>query len=181
MDLKPRFTLEVYTAGLLVLSTLLTVLVGLLEPRLLWVLIPLLAVLVLVLFFLAGRLRRGLAWALQCESFENNSQVQLSLGATALPVALLSGKTLVWYNSAFRQRILADEDRLLAPVGKVLCGLDLHQCGEPAGQVLEHEGRKYNIFASVTSGCVDSRCCIWWTRPTCASGRRNTTPPARPI
>lgn len=61
MDLKPRFTLEVYTAGLLVLSTLLTVLVGLLEPRLLWVLIPLLAVLVLVLFFLAGRLRRGLA------------------------------------------------------------------------------------------------------------------------
>ena len=54
MDLKPRFTLEVYTAGLLVLSTLLTVLVGLLEPRLLWVLIPLLAVLVLVLFFCAG-------------------------------------------------------------------------------------------------------------------------------
>ena len=151
MDLKPRFTLEVYTAGLLVLSTLLTVLVGLLEPRLLWVLIPLLAVLVLVLFFLAGRLRRGLARALQCESFEN-SQVQLSLGTTALPVALLSGKTLVWYNSAFRQRILADEDRLLAPVGKVLCGLDLHQCSEPAGQVLEHEGRKYNIFASVTSG-----------------------------
>lgn len=72
MDLKPRFTLEVYTAGLLVLSTLLTVLVGLLEPRLLWVLIPLLAVLVLVLFFLAGRLRRGLARALQCESFENS-------------------------------------------------------------------------------------------------------------
>ena len=151
MDLKPRFTLEVYTAGLLILSTLLTVLVGLLEPRLLWVLIPLVAVLVLVLFFLAGRLRRGLARALQCDSFEN-SQVQLSLGATAMPVALLSGKTLVWYNSAFRQRILADEDRLLAPVGKVLCGLDLHQCGEPAGQVLEHEGRKYNIFASVTSG-----------------------------
>ena len=60
MDLKPRFTLEVYTAGLLVLSTLLTVLVGLLEPRLLWVLIPLLAVLVLVLFFLAGRCAGGL-------------------------------------------------------------------------------------------------------------------------
>ena len=134
MDLKPRFTLEIYTAGLLALSALLTVLVGLLEPRLLWVLIPLLAVLVMVLFFLAGRLRRGLARALQCESFEN-SQVQLSLGATALPVALLSGKTLVWYNNAFRQRILAGEDRLLAPVGKVLCGLDLNQCGEPAGQV----------------------------------------------
>lgn len=180
MDLKPRFTLEVYTAGLLVLSTLLTVLVGLLEPRLLWVLIPLLAVLVLVLFFLAGRLRRGLARALQCESFEN-SQVQLSLGATALPVALLSGKTLVWYNSAFRQRILADEDRLLAPVGKVLCGLDLHQCSEPAARCWSTRAANTIFLRRSPPGARHSRCCIWWTRPTCASGRRNTTPPARPI
>ena len=102
MDLKPRFTLEVYTAGLLVLSTLLTVLVGLLEPRLLWVLIPLLAVLVLVLFFLAGRLRRGLARALQCESFEN-SQVQLIFG-------FLSG-TFTRAFSFFRHKIRGEQKR----------------------------------------------------------------------
>ena len=151
MDLKPRFTMEVFTGGLVVLCALLAVLVGLLEPRLLWVLIPLAALVALAVLLLARRLRRGLARVLQCEKFEN-SQTQLSLGALTLPVALLSGKTLVWYNTPFRQRILADEDRLLAPVGKVLCGLDLHQCGEPAGQVLEHEGRKYNIFASATAG-----------------------------
>lgn len=151
MDLKPRFTLEVFAGGLVVLCALLAALVGLMKPRLLWVLIPLVALVALAVLLLARRMRRGLARVLQCESFEN-SQAQLSLGALALPVALLSGKTLVWYNTPFRQRILADEDRLLAPVGKVLCGLDLHQCGEPAGQVLEHEGRKYNIFASATAG-----------------------------
>ncbi len=147
MDRKPRFILEVYTIGLLALCVILTALLAVVEIRLLWVLVPLLALLALGLFFSGRSLRRTIARQARCADFEN-SPAQFTLGALPLPVALLRGKTLVWYNEPFLHLLLEDEERLLAPVNKVLPGLELRQCAEPSGQVLEHGGRKYNIFAS---------------------------------
>ena len=148
---KPHVTLEIYTAGLAVLSVLLTVLLAVVEPRILWLLIPLLAIVAAGLFLSARKLRRRIAGYIQCERFEN-SQAQMQLEKTPMPVALLSGKTMVWYNELFRHVLLEDEEALLTPINKILPGLELHQCATAAGQVLERGGRRYNIFAATTNG-----------------------------
>ena len=149
MDKKPRFTLETYTAALACLCLILTILLGVQQPKLLWLLIPILCILALA-FWLSGRyLRQAIARNVQCSVFDN-SPVQASLAQLPLPVILLRGKTVVWYNEPFRQCVLGGQDVLLSPVNKILPGLELHQCATSAGQVLEQGGKRYNLFASVS-------------------------------
>lgn len=151
MDPRPRFSLEVIVVGLLALCCVLTALLAVCEPRLLLVLLPLLAVLLLVLWLGGRRLRKSIAAYVTALPFED-SGLQVSLAALELPVALLSGKTLVWYNGAFRQGILAGGDALLQPVNRALPGLELRQCATAGGQNLEKAGRRYTIFASSIQG-----------------------------
>lgn len=151
MDPRPRFSLEVICAGLLALCCVLTALLAVFEPRLLLVLLPLAAVILLAMWLGGRRLRRGIAARLSAAPFEG-SELQASVAALELPVALLSGKTLVWYNARFRREILAGEDAVLQPVNRALPGLELRQCALPGGQSLERGGRRYTIFASSTKG-----------------------------
>ena len=148
---RPRLTLELVCAALLALCCVLSAVLAVLEPASLLVLVPAL-VLIAVALILGGRhIRRAVCRAVSCTKFEG-SELQLSLDSLHLPAALLSGKTMVWYNDAFRQRLLAGEDAFLQPVSRALPGLDLRQCAEEKGQNLERAGRRYTAFSAPGAG-----------------------------
>ena len=148
---RPRLTLELVCAALLALCCVLSAVLAVLEPASLLVLVPAL-VLIAVALILGGRhIRRTVCRAVSCTKFAG-SELQLSLDSLHLPAALLSGKTMVWYNDAFRQRLLAGEDAFLQPVSRALPGLDLRQCAEEKGQNLERAGRRYTAFSAPGAG-----------------------------
>ena len=141
MPKKPRLCLEVLVAGLLILSAALTLAIATERPVLL------LPVGILLLLIIAGlwaggaALRGRIARWLSGGVFEG-SEVQYTLAKLPVPVMLLSGKTLLWYNPPLRAALLGGQDSLLLPVSRVLPGLDLRACAAPAGQCLEQEGRR---------------------------------------
>lgn len=151
MPKKPRLCLEVLLAGLLILSAGLTLAIATERPVLL------LPVGILLLLVIAGlwaggaALRGRIARWLSGGVFEG-SEVQYTLAKMPMPVMLLSGKTLLWYNPPLRAALLGGEDSLLLPVSKVLPGLDLRACAAPAGQCLEQDGRRYTAYASTLAG-----------------------------
>lgn len=151
MPKKPRLCLEVLVAGLLILSAALTLAIATERPVLL------LPVGILLLLIIAGlwaggaALRGRIARWLSGGVFEG-SEVQYTLAKLPVPVMLLSGKTLLWYNPPLRAALLGGQDSLLLPVSRVLPGLDLRACAAPAGQCLEQEGRRYTAYASTVAG-----------------------------
>ena len=68
------------------------------------------------------QLRRWTAKWVAGGSFE--IQDQYSLESLSQPAALLSGETVLWYNSRFRTALLGGEDRLAGRAQKLLPGLD---------------------------------------------------------
>lgn len=138
-------------AGLLILSAGLTLAIATERPVLL------LPVGILLLLIIAGlwaggaALRGRIARWLSGGVFEG-SEVQYTLARLPLPVMLLSGKTLLWYNPPLRAALLGDQDALLLPASRVLPGLDLRACAQPAGQCLEQDGRRYTAYASTVAG-----------------------------
>ena len=72
------------------------------------------------------QLRRWTAKWVAGGSFEN-SRTQYSLESLSQPAALLSGETVLWYNSRFRTALLGGEDRLAGRAQKLLPGLDTAQ------------------------------------------------------
>mgnify|MGYP002801111947 CR=1 FL=1 len=148
---RPRLTLELICAALLALCCVLGAVLALLRPVALLALVPALAIIAAALILGGRRLRRSVCRAVTCARFEG-SELQLDLGALRLPAALLCGKTLVWYNEAFKARLLAGEDAFLQPVSRVLPGLDLRQCAEEKGQNLERAGRRYTAFSAPGPG-----------------------------
>ena len=121
MKRKPRWTLEMLTASLAVLCGLL-LLVLLVQRPTAW---PLLAVLVVLWGIGATLFRCKLrSWVVRWTSgttFEK-SKVQFSLEPLSQPAALLSGETVLWYNSQFRTRLLGGQDVLASRVQKLLPG-----------------------------------------------------------
>ena len=109
------------TASLAVLCGLL-LLVLLVQRPTAW---PLLAVLVVLWGIGATLFRCKLrSWVVRWTSgttFEK-SKVQFSLEPLSQPAALLSGETVLWYNSQFRTRLLGGQDVLASRVQKLLPG-----------------------------------------------------------
>ena len=105
MKRKPRWTLEMLTASLAVLCGLL-LLALLVQRPMAW---PLLAVLVVLWGIGATLFRCKLrSWVVRWTSgttFEK-SKVQFSLEPLSQPAALLSGETVLWYNTEFRTRLM---------------------------------------------------------------------------
>ena len=101
MKQKPRWTLEMLIAALAVLCALLTLALLVQRPAG-W---PALAVLVVLwgigICVFRYQLRRWTAKWVAGGSFEN-SRTQYSLESLSQPAALLSGETVLWYNSRFR-------------------------------------------------------------------------------
>ena len=102
-------------------------------------------------FVFRYQLRRWSAKWVAGGSFEN-SKTQYSLESLSQPAALLSGEVVLWYNSPFRQRILAGEDRALSRIQKLLPGLDLQKAREEAGQPLNLADGVWNVHSSTVPG-----------------------------
>jgi c-di-AMP phosphodiesterase-like protein len=155
MKQKPRWTLEILTGALAVLCGLLF-LVLLVQRPAGW---PVLAVLVVLWGIGMGlfryRLRSWLARWVTGGSFEN-SKTQYSLESLSQPAAVLSGETVLWYNTAFRQRLLGGEDRLASRAQKLLPGLDLQLCRTADGQQLNLADGVWSIHSSTVPGQSES-------------------------
>ena len=108
MKRKPRWTLEMLTASLAVLCGLL-LLVLLVQRPTAWLLLAVLVVLWGIgATLFRCKLRRWVVRWTSGTTFEK-SKVQFSLEPLSQPAALLSGETVLWYNTAFRQRLLGGE------------------------------------------------------------------------
>ena len=155
MKRKPRWTLEILTGALAVLCGLLF-LVLLVQRPAGW---PVLAVLVVLWGIGMGlfryRLRSWLARWVTGGSFEN-SKTQYSLESLSQPAAVLSGETVLWYNTAFRQRLLGGGDRLASRAQKLLPGLDLQLCRTADGQQLNLADGVWSIHSSTVPGQSES-------------------------
>lgn len=144
---KPRGELEILLIVLGVLCLGLGAALAVQQPVLLLGVLLLAAVAGVLLALWGGGLRSAIARYLSGDVFEGSS-VQFSLAGLPNPVLLLGGKTVLWYNDAFRQALLDDEDYVLQPVSRVLPGLELHSACQPGGQSLECKGCRWWVFSS---------------------------------
>ena len=151
MGRKTWLTLEILVAGLLLLCAGQALLLSTIHIEWLIPVVFLLLLIVLGLWFGASWLRTRIAHYLSGDVFEK-SRVQFSLAQLPIPVVMLSGKTVLWYNSAALEHVLKGKDAVLQPVNRVLPGLELRQCTQPEGQSMERDGRRYTVFASVMQG-----------------------------
>ena len=139
------------TAALAVLCALL-VLVLLVQRPAIW---PVLVVLAVLWFALFGVFRyRVRSWVARwvCGGSFEKSKTQFSLEPLSQPAALLSGETVLWYNSQFRTRLLGGQDMLTSRVQKVLPGLDLQQCRTQQGQLLTLADGFWSVHSSTVPG-----------------------------
>ena len=147
MKQKPRWTLEMFTAGFALLAALFALALLMVQPAAWPVLLALLVICTVLLVLTRYRVRRWAARWVTGTSFEN-SKTKYSLASLSQPAALLSGDTVVWYNIPFRDRVLNGADQLAGRVNKILPGLELAQCGGPDGQVLACVSGVWRIHAS---------------------------------
>ena len=155
MNKKPRWTLEMLTVSLAILCGLLVLALLAARPAV-W---PVL--LVLVVFWGIGvvvfrcQLRSWVTrWV--CGGDFGKSKAKFSLEPLSQPAAILSGETVLWYNTAFRERILKGEDLLMSRAQKVLPGLDLQVARTPEGQQLNLAEGVWNVHSSTVPGNAES-------------------------
>ena len=153
MKRKPRWTLEMLTASLAVLCGLL-LLVLLVQRPTAWLLLAVLVVLWGIgATLFRCKLRRWVVRWTSGTTFEK-SKVQFSLEPLSQPAALLSGETVLWYNSQFRTRLLGGQDVLASRVQKLLPGLDLQLCRKREGQLLPLADGYWSVHSSGMSSSV---------------------------
>ena len=155
MKRKPRWTLEMLTASLAVLCGLL-LLVLLVQRPTAWLLLAVLVVLWGIgATLFRCKLRRWVVRWTSGTTFEK-SKVQFSLEPLSQPAALLSGETVLWYNSQFRTRLLGGQDVLASRVQKLLPGLDLQLCRKREGQLLTLADGYWSVHSSTVPGEAES-------------------------
>lgn len=81
-----------------------------------------------------------------------DSNTQHSLEQLRLPVLVLSGDTVLWYNEAFSKEVLAGDDICFAPVETLLPGFDRRQVSDAHGQNLTVDTTRYTVYGGGTPG-----------------------------
>ncbi|MFV0351666.1 MAG: DHH family phosphoesterase [Oscillospiraceae bacterium] len=94
-----------------------------------------------------ARLRKWLRRILNSKGTVDGAE-QGGLAQLNIPVMVVSGKQVVWYNQTFRKQITGGDDIVLLPVNKVVPGLDLNASGTAQGQDLEVGGALYTAYSS---------------------------------
>lgn len=84
-------------------------------------------------------------------SGKQSARQQLSFENLAVPVAIINKGSIVWYNNAFRTKILDDADCYLTPLEKVVPGLKVADASARSGLSLPVNNREYTIFSSASS------------------------------
>ena len=135
---------------ILTLGVACAVLAGMLaavKPMLLLVVVPVLAVMGLLLFWNVNALRKRMAKLLH----GSGEKAQSTFASLALPVVVVSGGSIVWYNDAFSQDVLGGGDACLVPAGRVMPGLDEKKAAAKEGQPLRFGGRRWTVYGSRAS------------------------------
>lgn len=135
---------------ILTLGAACAVLAGMLaavKPMLLIVVVPVLAVMGLLLFWNVKALRRRMAKLLH----GSGEKAQSTFASLAMPVVVVSGGSIVWYNDAFSQDVLGGGDACLVPAGRVMPGLDEKKAAAKEGQPLRFGGRRWTVYGSRAS------------------------------
>ena len=78
-----------------------------------------------------------------------------SFAALGMPVLILSGDVIIWYNEAFRKEILGGDEACLEAIRKRVPAFDRALTSEPMGQNLENGGRRYTVYGSAAEGESD--------------------------
>ena len=146
---KKLITVDLIVAILAVFCVGLTLTLGLVNPWLLLIAAGILALIAVIMLLNIKRLRRAIAHLLHGSGYED-SATQHSLTNFKVPVLVLSGKSIVWYNEAFSSGVLTDREYYLESVYKALPGFDPEKVVRPSGQWLEAEGRSFTVFGSGT-------------------------------
>ncbi len=108
-------------------------------------------IMAILVFVNIRRLRRFVADNLCGRRFAD-SKLQYSLAELPIPVMLLNGKTIVWYNELFRDQVLGGVDAVQPAVERFLPGFDLAVCARPHGQDLAANGSRFTAYASPAHG-----------------------------
>ena len=151
MKQKPRWSLEMLTISLALLCALLVIVLLIQRPKAWGILLALVVLWGVCTWLFRFQLRRWVNRWIRGTTFEN-SKTQFSLEQLSQPTAMLSGDTVLWYNEAFRTRILGGADLLASRVQKVLPGLDLQLCREQSGQLLTLADGFWNVHSSTVPG-----------------------------
>jgi len=165
MKKKPRLTLEIFTAAFAALCLISTTVAAVVQPKALWVLLVLVVVCMAAAVVFVRRLRAVIAEWLHGSTFDS-SKMKLTLEKLATPALLLSGKTVLWYNTAFRAQLLGGEEFLLGSVAKVLPGLDLRISSREEGQLIRQTDRYWRVFTSTVEDGGENLSIVYLTEET---------------
>ena len=116
-------TIDIALALLAVACVALAVLLALVSPTLLLIAAAILVVAAVVLVLNVRRLRRAIARLLNGVS-HSESATQASLANLSMPVLILSGKSIVWYNDAFLNEVMDGQETCLQSIYRVMPGFD---------------------------------------------------------
>lgn len=147
MKNKLRLDTAAIVALLILCCVALAVPVALYAPY--WLLAPVivLAAAIILIAVNRRRVRAFIAQNLSGNVF-GGSKVQYSLAQLPLPVCLMSGNSVLWYNSYFKDSVLGGSDAVLMPVDKLLPGIDMAVCSRPHGQDITTNGIRFTAYAS---------------------------------
>lgn len=148
------------------------------NPR--WLLAPALLVVFALVVAVLGirRLRRFVADMLCGTNFEG-SKTQYSLADFSIPTALITEGSVVWYNPAFREQILAGQDALLAAPDRLMTGIDLSVCARAHGQDLTIDETATRPMPQPAAAAKRAHCCFWSTIRSTKTRWMNTLPAVR--
>lgn len=82
---------------------------------------------------------------------KQSARQQLSLENLHVPVAIINKGSVVWYNTAFRSRILGDKDYYLAPLSKIVPNLIVENSANEKGSSIIVDNREYTVYSASAS------------------------------
>ena len=151
---KRLLTVDFMLLVLGIACVLLSVALVIVRPRALIAVGIVLVVVFTVVAWNIRKIRRLVARVLHGSANEAGAG-QAALVNLQMPVAVLSGKNIVWYNDCFFSQILSEKEAYLLPVQRVAPGLDLAQCKSESGQSLDISGQKYTCFGVAAGSSAD--------------------------
>ena len=77
-----------------------------------------------------------------------SSAAQGSFAAMSVPVVILTGGSVAWYNDAFRDDVMGGRDVCLLPMSKVVPAFMPALAKEKTGQNIEFGGQRYSVYGS---------------------------------
>lgn len=122
----------------------LALLLAITSPPMLLVALIVMAIVAVVLVLNVHRMRKVVARLLHGAGY-NDSVTQMSLSRLTMPVLILSGKSIVWYNDAFLNDVMKGTETYLQSIYRVLPGFDMEKIAKPGGTRMDVDDRHFLV------------------------------------